>query len=80
MIPDALIYDFYCVPKSAWTHSLVEGKQYIHLNAAWHLKDNLIFEFVVSCPISRTASSKAFDLIFYFYDNFLHSKSAWRYF
>ena len=35
------------------------GVTHIHLNSAWHLKDNLIFKFVISCPISRTVSSKA---------------------
>ena len=35
---------------------------HIHLNSAWHLKDNLIFKFVISCPISKTASFKALTL------------------
>ena len=33
------------------------GVTHIHLNSAWHLKDNLIFKFVISCPISRTAAT-----------------------
>ena len=39
---------------------------HIYLNSAWHLKDNSIFKFVISCPISRTASSKALTLFFIF--------------
>ena len=38
------------------------GVTHIHLISAWHFKDNLIFKFVISCPISRTASSKALTL------------------
>ena len=38
------------------------GVTHIHLNWAWHLTDNLIFKFVISCPIRRTTSSKALTL------------------
>ena len=45
------------------TESLTSrGVMHIHLKSAWHLKDYLIFKFVVSCPISRTASSKPLTL------------------
>ena len=38
------------------------GVMHIHLNSACHLKDNLIYKFITSCPISRTASSKELTL------------------
>ena len=55
------------------------GVMHIRLNSAWHLKDNLIFKFVISCPISRTTSSKAFTL-FSIFLSIISYVELWRHF